>query len=569
MGFGFLGDETAGQIVGAMGGLTDAMNAYSDGQQVDRAYNNLASGQGMPGGISSRNQQKAYTRYGQFQQAEQLRFNSAVQKETERLLGKLRQNDWDFDAIEPPKTLVGISAFGHAADLATKFEAGKEALKQRRMHKIDQTYKEFRKVGGSALNEISQGNFDAAVIDMKRASELAPMPYRLTDFDPRSKTYGIEFRSDKEGGWAPTGRRLTIEQTGNVIQQFLAGEKTMQGGRTYNPVFAGAADRYMEATRLGNAQNLKDPSKWISLVNKDGHMIQAVPQNSLDYSQGTHFMVLDEDNGQTMMVDSLDRLPGYVRTTMDLRERKQGLIKGQADIAHTKAQTGKTYAETDRIRNGKDAKQSKITLKDQQTIYNEMFSSLRTDEKSQNLIDPLTGKAPSDKAVEMATVAALQEMGNGASYLEARQRVLEEIQRSRKRQPIPAPGDSERGKDIPSPQAGPAPEKQEHAVGGMADSPVQFNSNDGLGFAKGNDIKSHPLSGYSEPKLDNNGSVWAKDESGQLRRIAVYPEYGWVKNAEGQARRVKGQQVVGTAEYQKYQDVLQFFGLAPTEYGGR
>lgn len=350
MGFGFLGDETAGQLVGAMGGLTDAMNAYSDGQQVDRAYNNLASGQGMPDGISSRNQQKAYTRYGQFQQAEQLRFNSAVQKETERLLGKLRQNDWDFDAIEPPNTLVGISAFGHAADLATKFEAGKEALKQRRMHKIDQTYKEFRKVGGSALNEISQGNFDAAVIDMKRASELAPMPYRLTDFDPRSKTYGIEFRSDKEGGWAPTGRRLTIEQTGNVIQQFLAGEKTMQGGRTYNPVFAGAADRYMEATRLGNAQNLKDPSKWISLVNKDGHMIQAVPQNSLDYSQGTHFMVLDEDNGQTMMVDSLDRLPGYVRTTMDLRERKQGLIKGQADIAHTKAQTGKTYADADKSR---------------------------------------------------------------------------------------------------------------------------------------------------------------------------------------------------------------------------
>ncbi|WP_319779997.1 hypothetical protein [Maridesulfovibrio sp.] len=350
MGFGLFGDEAAGQIVGAMGGLSDIMNAYADSQQVDRAYASLAAGNGMPNGIRSRNEHAAYSRYNQLQQGEQAQFNSAVRKETERLVGELQKNSWDFDAIEPPKTLVGISAFGHAADLATKFEAGKEALKQRRQHKIDQTYQEFRKVGGSALNEMANGNFDAAVIDMKRASELAPMPYRLTDFDPRSKTYGIEFRSDKEGGWAQTGRRLTIEQTGNVIKQFLAGEKTMQGGKTYNPVFAGAADRYMEATRRGNAENLKDPSKWITMVNKAGHMIQAVPQNSLDYSQGTHFMVLDEDNGQTTMVDSLDRLSGYVRTTMDLREKKQGLAKGKADIVHTKAQTGKVYADTDKTR---------------------------------------------------------------------------------------------------------------------------------------------------------------------------------------------------------------------------
>ncbi|WP_319759574.1 hypothetical protein [Maridesulfovibrio sp.] len=344
------GDRYASDLVGTMNSFTGMLNDYTDKRETDRAYKSIAAGKGMPKGISSRNQHKAYSMVRNRADADQYQFDRAVRQETERLLGDLQKNNWDFDAVKVPSTLAGVKAFGHAAELATKFEAGKEALKQRRMYKIDQDYKNFRKVGGSALNEMAQGNFDAAVIDMKRASELAPMPYRLTDFDPRSKTYGIEFRSDKEGDWTPTGRRLTIEQTGNVIKQFLAGEKTIQGGKTYNPVFAGAADRYMEATRRGNAEKLKDPSKWISLVNKDGHMIQAVPQNSLDYSQGTHFMVLDEDNGRTMMVDSLERLPGYVRTSMDLREKKQGLAKGKADIAHTKAQTGKVYADTDKTR---------------------------------------------------------------------------------------------------------------------------------------------------------------------------------------------------------------------------
>lgn len=348
MGLGLFGDRDASELVGAMGSLTSMMNDYTDTQQTSRAYNSLVSGHGMPADISSRNQQKAYSMARDRAAADQYQFDKSVRNETERLVGELRQNNWDFDAVQIPSTLAGVTAFGHAADLATKFEDGRQALRQRRMAHIDKAYQDFRKVGGSALQSLSEGKYDSAIMDMKRASELAPMPYRLTDFDPRSKTFGIEYRSDKEGGWTQTGRRLDIEQTGNAIRKFLAGEKTTQGGKTYNPVFAGAADRYMEATRKGNADALRDQSKWIPLVSKDGHLVQAVPQNSLDYTQGVHYMILDEDNGRTMMVDSLDRLQGYTRTSMDLRKDKLGLQKSKADIAHTKAQTGKVYADTDK-----------------------------------------------------------------------------------------------------------------------------------------------------------------------------------------------------------------------------
>ncbi|MBI9110310.1 hypothetical protein [Maridesulfovibrio ferrireducens] len=349
-GFGMAGDEYAGQLVGAMGSLTGMMNDYTDGQQTNRAYNSMASGNGMPKDVNQRSQSKAYSMFRDREVAEQSQFNRSVRQETERLVGELQNKNWDFDAVETPKTLAGISAFGHAAEVATKFQDGKEALRKKRMGRIDKEYQNFRKVGGSALKSLNEGNFDAAVIDMKRASEMAPMPYRLTDFDPRSKTYGIEFRSDKQGGWTGTGRRLTVGQTGNVIKEFLAGEKTTQGGKTYNPVFAGAADRYMEATRQGNAEVMKDPSKWIPMVNKQGHLIHAVPQNSLDYSRGVQYVVLDEDNGRTSMVDSLEKLPGYVRTSIDLREKRAGLAKTGADIAHTKAQTGKVYADTGKTR---------------------------------------------------------------------------------------------------------------------------------------------------------------------------------------------------------------------------
>ncbi len=228
-GFGIAGDEYAGQLVNSMNALTGMINNYSDNQQTNRAYKSLEAGNGMPSDVNQRNQSKAYSLLRDREAAEQSQFNRSVRQETERLVGELREKNWDFDAIEAPKTLAGISAFGHAADIATKFQDGKDALRKRRFARIDKDYKDFRKVGGAALQSLNEGNFDAAVIDMKRASEMAPMPYRLTDFDPRSKTYGIEFRSDKEGGWTGTGRRLTVDQTGNVIKQFLAGEKTTQG----------------------------------------------------------------------------------------------------------------------------------------------------------------------------------------------------------------------------------------------------------------------------------------------------------------------------------------------------
>ncbi|WP_031485684.1 hypothetical protein [Maridesulfovibrio frigidus] len=349
-GFGMAGDEYAGQLVGAMGSLTGMMNDYTDGQQTDRAFNSLASGNGMPKNVSQRSQSKAYAMHREREAAEQSQFNKSVRLETERLVGELQTNNWDFDAVKAPTTLAGISAFGHAADVATKFQDGKEALRKKRMGRIDKEYQDFRKVGGDALKSLDEGNFDGAVIDMKRASEMAPMPYRLTDFDQRSKTYGIEFRSDKEGGWTGTGRRLTVGQTGDAIREFLSGEKVALDGKAYNPVFAGAADRYMEATRQGNAEVMKDPSKWIPLVNKQGHLVHAVPQNSPDYSQGVQYVVLDEDNGSTSIVDSLDKLPGYVRTSVDLREKRAGLAKTGADIAHTEAQTGKVYADTGKSR---------------------------------------------------------------------------------------------------------------------------------------------------------------------------------------------------------------------------
>ena len=80
--------------------------------------------------------------------------------------------------------------------------------------------------------------------------------------------------------------------------------------------------RYRMGTAKKNAENLMDPSKYITLT-KNGHTIRVVPQNRHDdYSGGVNWMVLDDSGKMGGMYGSLEDLlrQGYRRLDVQARD---------------------------------------------------------------------------------------------------------------------------------------------------------------------------------------------------------------------------------------------------------
>lgn len=178
--------------------------------------------------------------------------------------------------------------------------------------------KTFRPLAFAADEAYKSGDIQRFGAISSELSAKAPLPYK-TEMDTDGN-FKLLFRSDKDGGWSDTGRKLSPQEVMNEIGGIIGGEQKILAGadmqqKVVNPRFLAAAARYRMGTITGNADAMADPSKWIPMQ-KEGHTVWAVPQNRHDdYSAGPAYRIVDDSGKMGGMVGSLDELAqgGYVR----------------------------------------------------------------------------------------------------------------------------------------------------------------------------------------------------------------------------------------------------------------
>lgn len=139
----------------------------------------------------------------------------------------------------------------------------------------DAMYQDWRTRAIPVAQAYSNGDLEAYNKGMVDLVANSPMPYRL-EADGNGNFREL-FRSDKDGGWAATGRTITGEQAFQQLHGILSGEQMILRGADMqvvpdNPQFRMGVSRSMLATNATNAENMWDLKKHIPLYDKGGNM---------------------------------------------------------------------------------------------------------------------------------------------------------------------------------------------------------------------------------------------------------------------------------------------------------
>ena len=209
--------------------------------------------------------------------------------------------------------MMGAEAAAQAASQAPQSNHVRHEILKAWEPKDNEFYQNtFRPMAMQAREAFGRGDMQTFGHAVSELSRVSPMPYKYQMGDDGH--FVETFRSNKHGGYTPTGRKHSPQDAMRHLDGILAGEQRVLTGadmreKIVNPAFLAQAARYRMGTIIGNANALGDESQWIPLRDRDGNTIYAIPQNRHDdYSAGVSYMILDEKNGRSGFVNSLEDL---------------------------------------------------------------------------------------------------------------------------------------------------------------------------------------------------------------------------------------------------------------------
>lgn len=279
-------------------------NNYS----TDDPWRNAMVGMNFLGNAMRTGQQIGEARYEKNER-------DAVDKAYEYIVGKLGPSG-DLSALENDPILFtrhGAQAAGAVAGDRMNTEKYRlEFLKNRETG--DQKYFEsfFMPQVNAAMQAFNNGDMASYSSLINEISATFPAPYK-TQARPDGN-FDLLFRSDQHGDWVKKDV-MTPQEVNAQLADMMNGTQNVVMGADMKPHpvntrLLSMMARYRMGTAKKNAENLQDPSKWLTLT-KNGHTIRVVPQNRHDdYSGGVNWMVLDDSGKVGGMVGDLNALIG-------------------------------------------------------------------------------------------------------------------------------------------------------------------------------------------------------------------------------------------------------------------
>ncbi|MDR1685193.1 MAG: hypothetical protein LBR82_01925 [Desulfovibrio sp.] len=240
---------------------------------------------------------------GGMQKIDQMNDDKAIRGAYDEIASLVGPNG-DLGAIQqnyPLDTRVKAKAFSQFVLDRAKTAEGQKAMTDALIREADTRYEKILRPmlisAGEAYRKGDAQSFDAHIT---QAVANFNFPYQLKP--DKDGTYQVLFRSDKEGGWVPTGRTITRDDAYKELQGIMNGEATVLAGadmgkKIINLPLRATSLRAGAATILGNAESLgKDENG--RLINYNGQKMMAFPQNQYNDGKADTGWVLYDMNGR-------------------------------------------------------------------------------------------------------------------------------------------------------------------------------------------------------------------------------------------------------------------------------
>ncbi|WP_027178764.1 hypothetical protein [Maridesulfovibrio bastinii] len=420
-------------------------------RQIGLGLQALQNGQEIPENVAPINRVNAKGLYSQSlgydSQAEALK---RQKKEMEDYQNAFQQT-WnsaqtggtDSVIIRPGMSLSAVQGMNEAFSQYKKTKDGAVAAKESNNRFIAQNAAEFTPMARNALNFYSSGNKDQWQVWARESAKKLGLPYQLGKYE-EGKGFQLLFRSDKTGDFSATGDYLSDDKAASMLNRTLSGDVAafdVNGQKVpVNKNLAGFLLSARKATGRTNEKNIADSSTHKHFIDEKGKRLTLVPQSPLNDPESKPNYLVFSDEGLLETVTDLKQTAktrGWKLENITREGQLQSLANAKQAGATSRAKE-QLYEKQRKIAGAK--KPIKISLGDQQTVYNKLASSLNPKLK----VDLITGNAPSDPTMEKLTKAVLHEMQSGIPFLQARDMALDEIKRSG--QPEPAKGHPANGR---------------------------------------------------------------------------------------------------------------------------
>ncbi|WP_419783594.1 hypothetical protein [Maridesulfovibrio sp.] len=305
-----------------------------DRSQVERGLGMLGAGDTQkPEDISNQNWLRAQRGHTESQvlqkERDAIQFKNNVKQRINDYVPVLEQNGYNFDNLSVNNS-VDVAASAELAKIYGDTEKGKNIIHKNRGENLARQYTTFNAGRAQVRQFLAEGNKDKAVVGIMELSKLLPMPYNLDQHDAETDSFSVKYLESKSG--PQEVNRVSFNDVMTTINN-VSEKRFFQQGALHS-----------EAVRKSNLEYRTNPAKHLLAKNKDGQSVTIVPQKNIHNLSDVDYLVY-----------SAGRDPYTLKSMGELK--KQGFVfesletdKKRADIAHTKAQTGKLYVDANKSR---------------------------------------------------------------------------------------------------------------------------------------------------------------------------------------------------------------------------
>lgn len=338
-------------------------------EQVGLGLAALRKGGERPEGISEQNWITAKGQYasglGHDANISKFKHQDQVREAANRFVPVLNENGMNFNAIKPTNS-AEVSALAGLVDKYSQTEEGKATILKNRKNILKSKYSDFVAGRNQVKTLLSEGKTDQAIKGIELMSSNAPLPYSLSDYDPKTKTFGIKYLDSAKGN-TPTGERMPLNDVWQMISGMDEKQFFMQGAQ------------HAAAIRQNNLENQKDPSKHIYATGqKDGKTYTIVPQKDLSDLSEVDYLVFSESGGDPIKLKSMAEVKKHFKIENLDREKSLADIEGSKALTRQRESAiGLNAAKLKKAKSDAARDARKDVLKHKRDALSDMASALK------------------------------------------------------------------------------------------------------------------------------------------------------------------------------------------------
>ncbi len=253
------------------------------------------------------------------------------------IVGWLQQNPGADPEKMPLDLYVGVQghkAYGTVINQIAESEQGQTIIKKNRVARAKLAFKQFQATKGYINEALSQGKIEQAINGIEKLSQDLPLPYQVGNYDPKTKTFAVQYLDSLSGKFQETQRKSLQDVVAKINS---TGEKE----------FVDQLALMFEATRRSNLAKRLNPMHG---KNAKGTRFLIIPQKHVLDPNKVYIEVRNEKTNEKVIFPSWESVQDAGITIENLeREKAIGDIAYKDQQVKTSEAAQASYQSKDKL----------------------------------------------------------------------------------------------------------------------------------------------------------------------------------------------------------------------------